>query len=504
MAMAETTPNSSKTAPTLRRRKVLISANVLVQVVVVFLLVVMVNWLASRHYLRFDWTNVSYYKLSDKTKQVLQGLKSPLDVVVFLQPSAQQPQVAKIYEDVRNLLKEFQYFGQKNLRIEYVDPQGDPHRAEQLVAKYKVDSPNVVIFASGDRHKYVTADELVEVDMSQMGQGYRIKAFKGEGAFLSAIQNVTESRQPVIYFLTGHGERDPNSMDEREGYSLLSQYIKRDNLKIEQWNLAEKQALPEDVGVLVVAGPTKKLSPAELGQLDEYLQKKGGRLFLMLDPRRETGLEAFLGRWGVQVDNNLAMAKGGTVLGTEVLMVNALGRNYAPHPITKKLEGVNTEFPYARTVRRGQGEPPGGGAPVVTELVKTPVAYWGETDLEAKRSKFDEGQDMQGPLSLAVAVEALKPPGVELEAGQYRMVVVGTSGFVDNGGITDSNLDFFLNSMNWLLQREALVAVGPKEPQEFRLDMTPGQAQAVKLLVAAGLPLAVAVFGFLVYLRRRK
>jgi ABC-type uncharacterized transport system involved in gliding motility auxiliary subunit len=502
--MAETTPNPSQTPPTLRRRKLLISANVVVQTIVLVMLVVMLNWLASRHYLRFDWTKVSYYALSDKTKQVLHSLKGPVEVVVFLQPSAQQQQVAKIYEDVRNLLKEFEYFGQKNLRIEYVDPQGDPKRAEQLVAKYKVDSPNVVIFAAGDRHKYVTADELVDVDNSQMGMGYRIKAFKGEGAFLTAIQNVTEGKQPVVYFLTGHGERDPNSIDERDGYSLLSQYIKRDNLKIDQWNLTEKQALPEDAGVIVIAGPKKKLTPVELNQLDEYAQKKGGRLFILFDPRYQTGLEEFLARWSVQVDNNLAMVKGGTVLGTEIIMVNALGSSYAPHPITRKLEGVNTEFPYARTVRRGQGEPAGGATPTVTELVKTPAAYWGETDLDSKRSKFDEGQDMSGPLSLAVAVEANKPPGVELEAGQYRMVVVGTSGFVDNGGLTDGNLDFFLNSLNWLLQREALVAVGPKQPQEFRLDMTPGQSQAVKLLVGAGLPLAVAVFGFFVYLRRRK
>lgn len=502
--MGDTTPNSSPTPPTIRRRKLLISANVVVQTIILVLVVVMLNWLASRHYLRFDWTNVSYYKLSDKTKQVLQALKGPVEVVVFLQPSAQQPQVAKIYEDVRNLLQEFAYFGRQNLRIAYVDPQGDPHRAEQLAKQYKVDSPNVVIFAAGDRHKYVTAEELVDVDMSQMGQGYRIKAFKGEGAFLSAIQNVTEGKQAVVYFLTGHGERDPGSTDERDGYSMLSQYIKRDNLKIEPWNLTEKQALPEDAGVIVIAGPKKKLTPVELNQLDEYLQKKGGRLFILLDPRYETGLETFLAHWSVQVDNNLAMAKGGTVLGTEVIMVNALGSSYGPHPITRKLAGINTEFPYTRTVRRGEGEPAGGAAPIVTELVKTPAAYWGETDLDSKRSKFDEGQDMSGPLSLAVAVEANKPPGVELEAGQYRLVVVGTSGFVDNGGLTDGNLDFFLNSLNWLLQREALVAVGPKQPQEFRLNMSDGQAQAVKLLCAVGLPLAVAVFGFFVYLRRRK
>lgn len=502
--MAETTPKPEK-IPTLRQRKLAISANVFLQVVAVAALVVMVNWLVSRHYLRADWTKAGYYQVSEKTKQMLGALKEPVDVVVFLQPSAQSQHVEKIYQDVRDLLKEFEFFGQRKLRVEYVDPQRDRARAEQLVEKYKVDSPNVVIFASGERHKYVTLDEMIEMDYSQMGGDARIKAFKGEGAFLGAIQTVTEEKPPKIYFLTGHGERDPDNADEQKGYSTLTQYIKRDNIQIAKWNLLEKQSLPEDAGVVVIAGPTTKFGAAEIPALDEYLKKHGGRLLLMLDPRHVTGLENYLQQWGVQVDNNLAMASGGMMFGAELLMVNALGAEYAPHAITRKLEGVNTTFPYARSVRRGPQEPVAGGAsPLVTELVKTPSAYWGETDLDAKRATFDETRDMKGPLSLAVAVEASKPPGVELEAGQYRMVVVGTSAFVENSELSGGNLDLFMNSLNWLLKREQLVAVSPKLPQEFRLDMSVNQTRAVNALVVVGLPVGVALMGLMVWARRRK
>ena len=76
--------------PTLRRRRVLISANVLVQIIAVLAVVGMVNWLVARHYARFDWTKSGYYKLSDKTKQVLTSLKEPVRVIVFLQPSAER------------------------------------------------------------------------------------------------------------------------------------------------------------------------------------------------------------------------------------------------------------------------------------------------------------------------------------------------------------------------------------------------------------------------------
>jgi ABC-type uncharacterized transport system involved in gliding motility auxiliary subunit len=84
------------------------------------------------------------------------------------------------------------------------------------------------------------------------------------------------------------------------------------------------------------------------------------------------------------------------------------------------------------------------------------------------------------------------------------MVIIGTSRFVDNSSLGGGNLDFFMNSLNWLLQREQLMAVSPKVPDEFHLDMSPSQQQAVYMLVIGGLPLLVAIIGFMVWLSRRK
>jgi flagellar biogenesis protein FliO len=48
------------------------------------------------------------------------------------------------------------------------------------------------------------------------------------------------------------------------------------------------------------------------------------------------------------------------------------------------------------------------------------------------------------------------------------------------------------------------MAVSPKVPDEFHLDMSPSQQQAVYMLVIGGLPLLVAIIGFMVWLSRRK
>jgi len=84
------------------------------------------------------------------------------------------------------------------------------------------------------------------------------------------------------------------------------------------------------------------------------------------------------------------------------------------------------------------------------------------------------------------------------------MVVVGSSGFVDNSSLTAGNLDFFMSALNWLLKRDQMLAVGPKTPQEFRLDMTVNEIRTVYGLVIVGLPLIVGILGLTVWLRRRK
>jgi ABC-type uncharacterized transport system involved in gliding motility auxiliary subunit len=347
---------------------------------------------------------------------------------------------------------------------------------------------------------------MVDLDrgQSEMGEEPRVKAFKGEGLFLAAIQTVTEEASPKVYFLTGHGERDAEDFDQANGYSEIARYIKRDNITVAKWNLQDKQALPTDAGAIVIAGPRKPFSQMELAALDQYLKNKG-RLLIMLDPRSQSGLDAFLRHWGVQVDDDLAMSKAGVLLGTELLNVNAVGTDYATHPITAKLADTNTEFPYARSVRRAP-QPENGTAdqPRVTELVKAGAEYWGETNPDTEHAAFNPATDFAGPLPLADAVETSKPQGVDVGIGVTRVVVVGTSRFVDNSDLAGGNLDFFMNSLNWLLQREQLVAVSPKTPEEFRLDMSPHQQMAVYILVMGGMPLAVAVIGLLVWLGRRK
>lgn len=499
--MAEN-PGIQTGIPSLRKRRWQATGHVLLQIAAVVAIVAAVNWLTARHYRRFDWTRSSYYALAEKTKQVLAALQQPLAIIVFIPPTGGEDYVAKSLEDVRHLLEEFQLAAPSKVRVEYVDPDRDLARAKELVATYDINpaAPDVVIFASGDNHKAVKFSETVEFEQTGYGAPPRVRAFKGEGVFLSAIQTVTEQTPPKVYFLTGHGERDPDEFNTEDGYNVFARLLQQDHLIIGKWNYAANQSWPADAAALVIAGPRGLFPETEITALDNYLRAKG-RLLVLLEPRLRTGLEPWLERWGVTVGDDLVVAP---LLG--MLNVTAVGEEYAPHPITEQLQGLNTTFPYARSVRRtpNANGAPGTDRPLVTELVRTPDGFWAETDYAASRYKFEPDKDVAGPVSLAVAVETRPPGGVDLAVS--RMVVMGCAGMLDNSHLRDSvgNSDLALNAVNWLLAREQLLAVSPKVPEEFSLDLTVDQARVVYALAVVGLPLGVAVIGIIVWLRRRQ
>ena len=47
-------------------------------------LVLIANYLAFRHYQRWDWTSSKLYTLSEKSESILRGLERDVSVVVFM------------------------------------------------------------------------------------------------------------------------------------------------------------------------------------------------------------------------------------------------------------------------------------------------------------------------------------------------------------------------------------------------------------------------------------
>src|SRR5881275_2961204 len=180
-----------------------IGLNLLIQLILIFFLFSAVNWIAFRHYKRWDVSREQKYALSDKTERFLDTIKGKMRITVFFSPNT------PISGDVSSLLTEYRYAAKGKIDIENIDPQRNLSRAKEMFDKYKVvsDESLLVIDYEG-RNKTVKASEMAEIDQSGMafGEGPRVSAFKGEQAITSAMMDVVQGKKNTLGYVLGHKE----------------------------------------------------------------------------------------------------------------------------------------------------------------------------------------------------------------------------------------------------------------------------------------------------------
>jgi ABC-type uncharacterized transport system involved in gliding motility auxiliary subunit len=457
-----------------RKERIAVASSATAGLVLAVALAGMVNWLGYRHYLRGDWTSSKIYSLSDKTTNVLKGIKDDVRVVVLMTPST------PLFTETKELLSRYEAVSPK-LKVEFIDPDRDPLRTKQLAQEFGVSAANTVVFAAADRKKYVTSDQLADYDYSgmQMGQPPKLKGFKGEEQFTSAILGVVSPKVPKIYFVTGHGERDPDSAAE-DGMSQLRELLKRDQL--------------------LIAGPKTPLTDVEKSTLSGYLEK-GGRALVLLDPvlakqQRPSGLEEFLKAYGVLVNDDLVIDPARKLPFFDLSAVYV--SDFRSHPAVDGLQGLAVLLPVARSVTTVSA--PGATS---TILLTTSDKGWGETNLDrlvATGQAEKDAKDTPGPVSLGVAAQSEK----DKDKG-WRLVAFGNSAFATNAQIANAgNVNLALNAVNWLAKQEQALGIAARSPEQVQLFLSAAQMRNVFLISLVGLPVLAIALGVAVWWRRRR
>lgn len=484
-----------------RVRRLASGINTSAAVLLALSIAVMANYLASIRLLRWDISSKRYGRLSAQTVSTISSLKGEILIRVFFQTGHQ------MYEEVRRILREYEYAAERNpnlrLRVEFVDPDRDIARVRELKQKYDLKDPNVVVFEAEGRRKYVDDAALMEFDYSIQGQELKKKlvGLKTEQLFTSAIRSVSEERAPVVYFVKGHGERDIEDTAPG-GYSDMARRLRRDNVDARSLSLATTREIPSDASALVVAGPERKFAEAEIQVLRRYLDRSG-RLLAMIDPGTDSGLDRLLEAWGVRVSRQVAV--GATLTGRELVVTS-----YGDHPVCRSMGQLVTMFYMPRVVEPvwGAGESAEQtDKPRVSVLVSNPAPGWAESDLSQSPPRFDKDADRPGPVGVSVAVEKGASSLLDVEIRPTRLVVVGDSYFVSNGALAagaGGNEAFFMNAVNWLVERKTLLGIEPHRPLELTLGMDRGRLRTAFLVIVAICPGIVAVAGVAVWIRRRR
>ena len=438
-------------------------------------LLVGVNYLGTRYHTRWDITAAGVHTLSPQSRQVIEGLSSPLAMTAFVEGG--------IDPGLAALMGTFRYAAPDFVETRLVDPDREPALVDQM----KITAVPSVHLRYGDESFVITQPT--------------------EATLTNGIIRVARTTKKTVYFLQGFGQLPVDTESDPKGYSAAKLALEQENYEVKTAVWPSLEAIPDDASAVVIAGMSQPVTDHALSILESHLGG-GGHLLLAVGPRDgDERLVSLLARWGVELGTDIVIDEQLRLFQGPQLGVEPLSDSFGQHPITENFRG-RVIFPQTRTVEPAAAGPTGVTA---TALVKTGPTSWAESEVEAV---FTEGiaaldaADRRGPVTVAVAVEATladMDTGAGDGDGTARLVVMGTPLFAMNQLFVQRpvNGDLFLNTVSWLVGQEDLVSVRSRSVRASRADMTPGEALRVFYLSVLFIPEGLVLFGIAVWWRRR-
>ncbi len=520
--------------------------NTLAFVAIIFGILVLINFLSTRRFIRADLTEDKRYTISKATRNVLDTLDDIVTITAYF--STNTAEVAKLRRDVRDVLDEYNAFS-KNLQIDFVNPadlddgqkqelrfKGIPEVQVNVVRTDKAEIANVYM---GISVGYSGKEETLPIVRTTANLEYELT---------STILKVTTKEAKTVGFLTGHGEFDINDQNYQQFRQLLDKTA-QGQYNLMSVSLGDGKGVDPSVATLIIAGAKRLLTEREKYEIDQFIMR-GGRAVFLVDPIQlqpgtlqgsplSTGLNDLLEHYGVKLGNNLLLDRKFhdtarfqqgfmTVIQPYPYFVKIIKENFSvENVVTNELETMTlpwtssldvltkegiTATPLAKTSEFGQSVQsyynlmPNSPLPEAELQVYTVAAA-----LEGKFKSFyadkeippvvtatdDEGSEAGASVEVAEALP------IQTEGEQTQIVIVGTSQFLTQ--LRPDGINFFLNTVDWLTLGDALIGIRSHAITDRPLRETGGiERDFIRYLCTIGLPLLVVIFGLVRYYLKRR
>ena len=446
------------------RRSTRMGANSLLMVVLFLGILGIVNFLAARHSIRWDFSENQNFSLAPQTHRVIRILPRDVKITVFTREKDPG------YQSYKERLDSYRQASSK-IAVEFVDPERQPKMAQS----YGITRSDTAVFESGLQTVRVTNPSEAELT--------------------GALIRVSKDDKKRVMFLEGHGEPGTENRD-RTGFSLAKETLVKQGYEIGTLSLLTQTAVPDNTAILAIVGPRKPLTNDELNRIHAYVEK-GGHLLLMVDPDTQADFTALLSQWGVGLGRGVLVDLQDRLAQGDLTAL--LVRTFTEHEITQDINAA-VLFPLARHITFNDQI---GKDWDFVPLARTSPNSWAETDLKGRVVSLNEKEDIKGPLPMAAALTPKTAPA----EGKTKsaIVVIGNSTFANNAFVNfPGNSDFFLHTVAWLAQDRDMISIGPRE-QVFRPFVpNPLQERTLLYVQVIFLPALVLIAGVQVWRKRRR
>lgn len=454
-----------------------------------FCILAMTAYLCRKHYVRSDLTQTRLYSLGKASEIIAGDLKNGVDIYVYFKPEHEMTLMLK------HLLKAYENGSQK-IKVRWIDPYYDYAVLQSLGEIGKQFKMNTLLLKTETRHRFLTVEELGVYDkrLEQFGLDPKLIAFNGEAALSGTLIDLSNPLPPKVGFISNHGERSPADTTDA-GIQNLVRFLMLQGMRPAGVDLNRIAEIPEDVEVLVSAGPRMDYTETELGMISRFL-RKGGSILFALDPfvhstdqtMMEYNLPPLLKQWGILLENTVVVdpSKQIPYSRPDHLYVDV----YSDYEICSGMKQLPTLYFQARSLGVEKND-----ALLIAPLMATSDKGWGESRYTDPKFEFNEKEDRKGPVYIAIASRHAENKG--------KVIVFGDSDFLSNFQIQHAgNSKIVENCFYWLLNKADYTRIPSKPIAQMKLHL--GRSELLWILGAGVVlpPVLIVFFSFLLNRRR--
>ena len=418
--------------------------------------------LAARHPMQWDFTQSAGNTLESSSVDVLKQLPGEIKLTVYA--TEQDASLGDIHKLIRDFVAMYQRY-KPDITLTFIDPVKQPEEAR----KVNIQANGEMLVQYGGRVEHLT--------------------MLSEQALTSALLRLAHSKDKLLMYLDGHGERKLDGIANHD-LGEFGKRLQQNGYRLSSLNLTIAQDVPSNTNMLLITQPQIDLLPGEVDKLLRYVAQ-GGNILWLVDAEPLHGLEPLAEKLGLLLTPGIVIDPAAEEMRAPANW--ALATGYPPHSVTHNFNLI-TVFPFARAIGSEENE-----TWKRTTLVEAAPRGWVSSSTPQDKPRFDKNHDVPGPATIALALQR------DVNDRDQRIVVVGSGSFLANAySGNGGNIDLGVNMVNWLANEEKLIAIQPRAVKDSAITLSKTKLSIISGGFLLVLPSLLILVGGVLWWRRRQ
>jgi ABC-2 type transport system permease protein len=263
--------------------------------VVLLVIVVLINFIGSLSFKRFDLTKEKRYTIAESTKKLLGELDDVIYLKVYLQGDF-KPGFARLKNEAREILDEFRAYSDGNIEYEFINIYENGTKEEQIATEKQLYEkglePEQVTINSNEKTSqgwiwpgalvtYKNKESVWQIYKRQMGinneeEGINNSVQDLEYGLTNVIRKLKQKKLLEVSFIEGHSESD--TVQQYDLMRSMAEYYSVNRVEING-----KLSALKDAAAIVITKPDSVFTDKDKFIIDQYIMN-GGKVMWLVDP----------------------------------------------------------------------------------------------------------------------------------------------------------------------------------------------------------------------------